>query len=214
MKLTSLGGRNKTRGAWVAGGAAVALLALGTAVLAQTKDAPKSKATAKSAPTRPDAKPDANGYIPQFSIEEIMEAIVMPAAQGVWDAVAVDVTEHGTIEKKPQTDEDWEKLREVAIALAESTNLVIVPGRHAARPGAHSENPESELEPEQIDALLKSQRAAFVAHAEVLHAAAMEAVHAIDAHNIDGISEAGGTIDAACESCHLQFWYPNQQIPK
>ena len=66
----------------------------------------------------------------------------------------------------------------------------------------------------QIQALIDRQRPSFVAHAQILHAAAMEAVHAIDAHNLDGISEAGGAIDAACESCHLQFWYPNQQIPK
>ena len=74
-----------------------------------------------------------------------------------------------------------------------------------------SENPDSELTPEKIDALLKSQRPAWIAHAHVLHEAAMEALRAIDAKNIDGISDAGGTIDAACEGCHLQFWYPEQK---
>jgi len=176
----------------------------------------KDKPAAKPAPAKPVAskKPDANGYIAQFSIEEIMESIVMPAAQAIWDAVAVDVTEKGTIEKKPQTEEDWEKLRWQAVTLVEATNLVVVPGRKAAHPGAKSENPGAELEPEQIQELLDKQRPAFIAHAHVLHEAAMEALRAIDARNIDGISDAGGTIDAACESCHLQFWYPNQQTPK
>ena len=174
------------------------------------KDKP---AAAKSAPAKPVAskKPDANGYIPQFSIEEIMESIVMPSAQAIWDAVAVDVTEKGTIEKKPQTEEDWEKLRWQAVTLVEATNLVVVPGRRAAHPGAKSENPGAELEPAQIQELMDKQRSAFIAHAHVLHEAAMEALRAIDARNIDGISDAGGTIDAACESCHLQFWYPNQK---
>jgi len=173
----------------------------------------KDKPAAKPAPTKPVAskKPDANGYIAQFSIEEIMEAIVMPAAQAIWDAVVVDVTEKGTIEKKPQNDEEWEKLRWQAVTLAESTNLLAVPGRLAARPGTKSANPGAELEPEQIQALIDKQRPAFIAHAHVLHEAAMEALRAIDAKNIDGISDAGGTIDAACESCHLQFWYPNQK---
>jgi len=174
------------------------------------KDKPAAK---PAAPAKPVAskKPDANGYIPQFSIEEIMESIVMPAAQAIWDAVAVDVTEKGTIEKKPQTEEDWEKLRWQAVTLVEATNLVVIPGRKAAHPGAKSENPGAELEPEQIQELLDKQRPAFIAHAHVLHEAAMEALRAIDARNIDGISDAGGTIDAACESCHLQFWYPNQK---
>lgn len=173
----------------------------------------KSKPPVQQAAAKPvqSKKPDANGYIAQFSIEEIMESIVMPAAQAVWDAVAVNVTEKGIIETKPQTDEDWEKLRWQAVTLVEATNLLIVPGRRAAHPGAKSENPGAELEPEQIQALIDKQRPSFVAHAHVLHEAAMSALRAIDARNIDGISEAGGTIDEACESCHLQFWYPPQK---
>jgi len=154
--------------------------------------------------------PDANGYIPQATVAEIMEAIVMPAAQIIWDAVGVNVTEQGTIETKPETDEQWAALRAMAVTLAESTNLLVVPGRHAAPPGTVSADPDAELTPEKIDALLTKQRGAWLAHTQVLHEAAMEALRAIDAKNIDAISEAGGTIDAACESCHLQFWYPEQ----
>lgn len=174
------------------------------------KDKPKA---AKPAAPVASVKPDAQGFIPQFSILEIMEAIVMPSAQTLWDSVAVDVTEKGTVEKGPATDEDWEKLRWTAVTLAESTNLLVVPGRRVAPPGTKSENPDSELEPEQMQALIAKNRPAFVAHAHVLHEAAMEALRAIDARKLDAISEAGGTIDAACEGCHLQFWYPNQQLP-
>jgi hypothetical protein len=177
-------------------------LAAGTA-LAMLGGAAWSQTTA--------AKPDASGYIPTATILEIMEALVMPAAQSIWDAVAVDVTENGTIEKKPETDEDWARLRATAVTLAEATNLLVMPGRRAAPPGTVSENPAAELTPEKIDALLGQQRPAWVAHAHVLHEAAMEALRAIDAKNIDAISDAGGTIDAACEGCHLQFWYPEQK---
>ena len=106
------------------------------------KDQPK--ATRPAAPVA-SAKPDAQGFIPQFSILEIMESIVMPSAQTIWDSVAVDVTDKGTIEKGPVTDEDWAKLRWTAVTLAESTNLLIVPGRRVAPPGTKSENPDSEL---------------------------------------------------------------------
>jgi hypothetical protein len=53
----------------------------------------------------PSTWPDRDGFIPDISIAEIMEAMVMPAAQILWDAVGVDVTEQGQIEKKPETDE-------------------------------------------------------------------------------------------------------------
>src|SRR3954462_9573367 len=59
------------------------------------KNAPK--VTKPSAPVA-SAKPDAQGFIAQFSILEIMESIVMPAAQTIWDSVAVDVTDRGTVE--------------------------------------------------------------------------------------------------------------------
>ncbi len=156
-------------------------------------------------------QPDKDGFIPDISIAEIMESIVMPAAQAVWDAVGVDVTEKGEIEKKPESEEQWAALRAAAVTLLESTNSLTVPGRHAAPPGAKTANPDAELSPEKIDALLAQQRPAWVAHAQVLHAAAIQALAAVDARNLDAITEAGGTIDEACESCHLQFWYPDQQ---
>jgi cytochrome c556 len=190
--------------------AVVAALPIAALSIGKAMSQPPAKPAQKSAPVA-SKKPDANGYIAQFSIEEIMESIVMPSAQSIWDSVAVNVTEKGIIETKPQTDEDWDKLRWQAVTLVEATNLLVMPGRRAAHPGATSENPGSELEPAQIQALIDKQRPSFIAHAHVLHEAAMGALRAIDARNIDGISEAGGTIDEACESCHLQFWYPPQK---
>jgi hypothetical protein len=152
-----------------------------------------------------------DGFLPDVSIAEIMESIVMPAAQMIWDAVGVDVTAQGEIEKKPETDEQWAQLRAAAVSLAEATNVLVVPGRHAAPAGTQSENPGSELEPAEIEALLAQDRPAWVAHAAVLHATAMQAIGAIDARDFEAISEVGGAIDEACESCHLQFWYPEQQ---
>ncbi len=61
---------------------------------------------------------------------------------------------------------------------------------------------------EQIAVLQKDNWQAWVAHASVLHQTALEAIKMIDDRNVEGISDVGGAIDAACESCHLQFWYP------
>jgi hypothetical protein len=157
------------------------------------------------------AEPDSQGFTTDISILEIMASIVMPSAQAIWDSTGVDVTAQGTIEKKPQNDEEWAALRAQAVTLAEATNLLVIPGRRAAPPGTKSENPDSELEPAQIEALLKKDRPSWIAHTQVLHVTAMQAIGAIDARNIDQISEVGGAIDEACEGCHLQFWYPNQK---
>lgn len=156
-------------------------------------------------------KVDLSDFMPQATIVEIMDSMVMPAAQALWDAVSVEVNESGTIEKTPQTDDDWAKLRWQAVTLAEASNALVVPGRHVVAAGTPPADPDSGLSPQQVEALLAKDRPAFVAHAHVLHEAAMEALRAVDARNVDGISDAGGTIDAACEGCHLQFWYPEEQ---
>ena len=152
------------------------------------------------------------GYSAEISIDEIMEAMVMPAAQQLWDAVGVDVSEKGSVEKKPETDEQWAQLRAAAITLAEATNALVVPGRHAA-PASKPASAEGsgELAAAEIEALLAKERPAWVAHAQVLRVTAMQALAAVDARDIDKISEVGGAIDEACESCHLQFWYPDQK---
>jgi hypothetical protein len=210
----SFRGRGFRRG-WIAtaliAAAPVAWLAGAGAVRAQSKATPATlREPAANAESWPAAKPDANGYIPEATIADLMTAIVMPSAQTIWDAVSVDVTEKGEVQKIPTTDEEWEKLRWTALTLIEATNLLVTPGRHVDQPGVKSENPDSELGPEQIEPLIAKNRAAWVGYAHVLHAAALEALKAVDARNVDAISEAGGTIDAACEACHLQFWYPNQ----
>ena len=157
------------------------------------------------------ADSDNSGLVTDISVAEIMESVVMPAAQILWDAVGVSVTSEGIIETKPETDEDWAKLRGAAITLAAITNALVVPGRHAAPPGTQSEAPDVELQPAEIEALIEQQHPAWVAHATVLHATAMQALAAVDARDTDKITEVGGAIDEACEGCHIQFWYPNQQ---
>ena len=37
---------------------------------------------------------------------------------------------------------------------------------------------------------------------------------AVNAKNVEGLSNAGGDIDEACENCHTTFWYPNEKKPK
>ena len=125
------------------------------------------------------AQPDSAGYIPEISIAEIMESMVMPTAQVVWDAVSVSVGEQGTVETKPETDEAWAELRAAAVTLAEAADTLVIPGRHAAPAGTVSDDASVELTPEKIEALLAQQQPAWDAHAHVLHAAAMEALHAI-----------------------------------
>jgi cytochrome c556 len=118
------------------------------------------------------------------------------------------VTRKGTEERRPRTDEDWKKVRRAAITMIEATNLITMPGRQVAKPGEKSENPGIELSPEAIRRVMDDDPATLVTLAHALHDAGMKALAAIDAKNVDALSDAGETIDTACENCHLKYWYP------
>ena len=62
-----------------------------------------------------------------------------------------------------------------------------------------------------MDALVARSPAVFAQKAQGLVGAALIALKAIDAKSAGGLSDAGGDIDEACESCHLVFWYPNEK---
>jgi len=144
-----------------------------------------------------------------ISIDELMEAVVMPQADAIWSAVQFASTEEGEKMVGPATDDEWLTLRHSAITLAEAANSLMVPGRPAAPPGATA-NP-GELAPDDIEALIDGQRDAWNAFAHVLHGIAMETVDAIDERDTDKIFlDVGGRLDEACESCHVVFWYPEQ----
>ncbi|MEQ1908954.1 MAG: hypothetical protein ABMA15_09025 [Vicinamibacterales bacterium] len=152
------------------------------------------------------------------SIKEIMDGIVDPAADVLFDAVSYDVTAAGVVQKVPKTTEDWVEIRRHALLLAEATNLLKMPGRRVApeKPTLQRENeppgPE-DLKPEEIQALIDVDPAAFRRLAQGLTDAAREALQAADAKDVDRLFASGEAIDKACENCHVKYWYPKDKKP-
>jgi hypothetical protein len=142
------------------------------------------------------------------TIKDIMDSVVDPSADFLWESVATIVTKKGTEERRPRTDEDWKQVRRRAIALIEATNLLIMDGRLVAKAGEKSENPGIELGPEEIKQVIDSDRASFIKFTHALHDAGVKALAAIDKKDADALSDSGETIDEACEQCHLKYWYP------
>jgi len=151
-------------------------------------------------------------YEPTATIKEIMLSIVDPSADVVWQSVQTSVA--ATIdEKAPHTDEEWTNVRHGAIRLIEATNLLIMPGRHVARPGDRSKAANVELEPEQMEALINKDRTVWNGRAKALRDAGRAALQAVDARDAKMLFDVGDRIEMACENCHLQYWYPNQKLP-
>ncbi|MEE8130995.1 MAG: hypothetical protein V3T48_11935, partial [Vicinamibacterales bacterium] len=56
-------------------------------------------------------------FRPTATIQDIMLSMVDPSADGIWEAVATIITYDGVEERRPRTDEDWERLRHEAVRL-------------------------------------------------------------------------------------------------
>jgi hypothetical protein len=145
---------------------------------------------------------------PEATIKDIMDSMVDPSADVLWESVATIVSAAGIEERQPRTDDDWKNVHRHAVILVEATNLLKMDGRHVAKPQEKSENPGIELEPEQMEKLINDDRPAFIKFAQGLHDAAMPALRATEARDPKALLDAGEAIDTACENCHLKYWYP------
>jgi hypothetical protein len=123
----------------------------------------------------------ANPFRPVADVKQLMEAVVDPAADVVWESVATIITKDGVEERAPRTKGEWANLRTHAMMLAESGNLLMMPGR--ARDG---------------DQWMTLARA-LVDKSEI-------ALRAAETRNIETLYDIGGQIDTVCENCHKKYW--------
>jgi hypothetical protein len=72
------------------------------------------------------AADDPSAFQPVATTREIMDGIVIPDSQAVFDAVAY---ENGRLTRAPHGDDDWNRLRMRALAVAEAGNLLLMAPR-------------------------------------------------------------------------------------
>ena len=166
-------------------------------------------------------KPDVGATPPsadlrlEATVQDLMEGLIDPAADALWDSVAYISSPTGTEDRQPRSDEQWKAVRVHAVLLIEAGNLLAMPGRRVATdlPGSVSDAVLGELSHAEMQQRLESLRTAFVPLAKGLQDAGAQALAAIDARNAQALMDAGALIDNACEACHVVFWYPHQQRP-
>lgn len=127
--------------------------------------------------------PPAQTYKPIADVKQLMQGVVDPSADGVWESVAVIFTKAGTEERRPRTDKEWAGVRSHAMTLAESGNLLMMPGR--AKDGGD-----------------------WIKFAQELVETSAVAMRASEAKDFEKLLDVGGQIDEVCERCHKKYW-PN-----
>jgi hypothetical protein len=122
-------------------------------------------------------------YKPVADVKQLMQGIVDPSADVVWESVAMIFTKEGVEDRRPKTADEWAHVRNHAMMLTEAGNLLMMPSR--AKDGGEWMQMAQEL----VDISAVALRAA-------------------EAKNVDGLYDVGGRIDEVCEKCHKKYW-PN-----
>ena len=173
----------------------------------------RSQCSKPVAPTPQSATQLLGDMKPVVSVKELMADMIDPLADHIFDAVWWDTTADGTVEHRPRTDDDWEKVRIGAVTLAEGIYLLKVP-RPFAPPGDvnNSVGPNApELSPAQIQAKLDKDPVLWNAKIEALRNVGLATLEAVKRKDVDALFQAGADLDVACEGCHLEYWYPGDK---
>jgi len=148
------------------------------------------------------------------SVKELMRFMLDPASDNIFDAVKIVTTKTGTVERVPKTDEDWEKIRIGAVTLAEGAYLLKVP-RPFAPAGDNNNNttgPDAtELTPAQIEEKRAKDPVLWDAKIEALRNVGLQVIDIVKNKRTSELWDASYNLDQACESCHLQYWYPGDK---
>lgn len=131
----------------------------------------------------------ASGAAAQFdtSIDtrQLMSWMIDPSSKVVFGAVASIVTEQGEENVQPRTDEEWNIVRNNAVIVLESGNLLMLEGRARGS---------------QIQ-----DAADWNAKARAMSAAARTAIEATDVKDPEALFAASGDIYQTCTDCHAKY---------
>jgi hypothetical protein len=130
-----------------------------------------------SAPAAPAPPPPVK---PVADVQQLMAEVTDPATDVIWGSFGTIITAEGTEERFPKTDEDWMAVRNAAMTVTESGNLLMMPGR------AKDNEEWMRLSGALIDVGSK-------------------ALKVIDAKDVPGLFNVGGEIYVVCVNCHTKY---------
>ena len=133
--------------------------------------------TAEPPPAPPVSGPEFNLVT---NLHETMLYVLDPATDVVWGSAGSIITEDGEQDLRPTTQQGWDHVRNNAAIVAETGNLLMMPGR------AMGESDWMELSRGLTNAGLLAMKAA-------------------EAQDDEALFEAGGQIYNVCKACHAQY---------
>jgi hypothetical protein len=144
------------------------------------------------------------------TIQTIMDQVVDPSADRLWEAAGTEVTAKGARAHRPRTPQEWAKARSLALKIVEGARLLqtrrpVGSDGHWALADASTPGIRTAA---QIKADIARDPQHFYKAAARLERTAQDAADALGRRELEVFLDAGARIDAACEACHAAYWYP------
>jgi hypothetical protein len=124
--------------------------------------------------------PDPPPYLAVADVKQLMNSLIDPQADEIWDNSGWIITQSGIEERKPKNDEEWLAVMNHAIAVTEAGNLLMMAPR--ARDG---------------DLWMKYSRELTEAGQKVWRAA--------QAKDVQQLFDTGGLLYESCLNCHGEY---------
>jgi cytochrome c556 len=111
--------------------------------------------------------------------------VLEPAADVLWDNAGYVITADGEQDLQPTTQDGWDRVRDAATVVAETGNLLMMPG-------------------------YAEKQADWQEYARGLTAAGLQARQAALNQDADALFQAGANVYSVCRACHNR--YMNQEV--
>ncbi len=119
-------------------------------------------------------------YNTSLDVKEIMNLVLEPASDILWDSGGWVVDASGYEELYPTTDDGWDYVRAQAAVVVESGNMLALPGR-------------------------AEDQDAWMIYSEELSSAGMLAMEAAATQNKEDFFQAGAQLYSVCTACHQAY---------
>jgi hypothetical protein len=148
-----------------------------------------------------------------IGIDDLMTAVIMPNADHIWRSVSYVANSEGVTETKPETDEDWSKLRESAEILIAAGDELRNTNREVFSGDFDEATASFQYTPDEIKQLIADNPEPWQNYIQQMQDRTRMTLQAIDLKDLVGLQDFGAQINGACEGCHADYWYrpPAQQ---
>jgi len=119
-------------------------------------------------------------FTPVMGTRELMQSVLNPNAGVVWRSVSTVVTTAGIDEMRPQSDDEWLRVRNAAVTVAKAGNQLMLSPR-------------------------ASDGSRWMKAAQALIDTSTAAARAAEARNADQLFTVGGEMYSACLNCHENY---------